>query len=96
MARRRAAGDGDLREAYLGFLLRSYETKYRPERMAPRIAAVRAGAPFVASGWQLGHHLDMHTNYIVETNGNVIEAQDVVRDGAHHYLRPDGTEVNEC
>ncbi len=77
-------------------MLRSYETKFHPDRMAPQIAAVRDGAPFVAAGWQLGHHLDMHTHYGVEADGTWLEAEDVLRDGVHHYLRPDGTEMHSC
>jgi hypothetical protein len=95
MARLRSAGDVDARSYYLDFLLRSYETKFHPDRMAARLAAVRAGKPFVASGWKLGRQ-PMHTPYCVETNGTVVEVEDVVRDGVHHYVRANGTEVLPC
>ncbi len=60
--------------------------------MAAQLAAVRGGKPFVAQGWQLGLQ-PMHATYCVETNGNLIEVEDVVEDGVHRYWRPDGTEV---
>lgn len=93
MARRRATGDGDLREKYIAHLVGSYETKAHPERMAPQIAAAQAGVAVVVAGWQLG--LPGDTNYCLEENGDVTEVERIRGPIGPLYVRPDGTMAPE-
>ena len=95
MARRRAAGDGDLRAYHLERLLYHQAGGWAGPHVGARIAKVRSGEPFVAHGWEL--RLDpTDSDFLVDTDGSAVELtmnRWVDDDGVNHgeYRRPDGS-----